>query len=216
MPTRYRGFTFVELLVVVALISMTTAYLVPKFANFGSKQRLNEIAEKLQSDLRSAQNNAVSGVQCRDGNGTIISTNSGGWTVRFVKESENYAYKIYQNCPDLLAKVASLGTPIPTPVLSYTLLGVSAINITTNTCAQQEDKINLDTTNFLGQQIYTDITFEGFSGQAVFDSNDTTAVCPVSNAPTLRQMAIELQMSGEPASKKLIIETGGSIYVKSE
>jgi len=57
-----KGFTFVELLIVVSLITLIVGASLPRFNSYIKTQNLKQAAEQIASDLRTAQNKALSGV----------------------------------------------------------------------------------------------------------------------------------------------------------
>lgn len=59
-----KGFSLVELLVVISITATLTGLVVPKFGQFRFNQELSDETTKLQSALRSAQLNAINGIKC--------------------------------------------------------------------------------------------------------------------------------------------------------
>lgn len=65
MPDRrFTGFTIIELLIAITIIALLAGFLIPQLGKFDQYQRLNDEAVNLQTALRTAQNNALSGVKC--------------------------------------------------------------------------------------------------------------------------------------------------------
>ncbi len=60
------GFTLVELLLVVSLIAVLSSLLIPGFSTYIDNQNIRQAQEILKSDLRTAQNNALTGVGSSD------------------------------------------------------------------------------------------------------------------------------------------------------
>lgn len=79
-----QGFTLIELLVVVSLIAILTGFLVPGFNTYSENQSRTQAQEQVKSDLRSVQNNALSGV---GSDGTYTH-----WGIRFYDNAKNYSY----------------------------------------------------------------------------------------------------------------------------
>lgn len=81
---RQSAFTLIELLVAVAIIALLTMISIPAFSGFARRQTLYQATKDLKTDLRSAQNKAVSGVD-----GLL-------WGVHFdVAVPQNQNYKIF-------------------------------------------------------------------------------------------------------------------------
>lgn len=75
---RLKGFTLLELLIVVAIIGLLTGVAIPAFSAFTRRQALTQAAKNLKTDLRAVQNRAVSGVEGQR------------WGVHLVQGTTNY------------------------------------------------------------------------------------------------------------------------------
>ena len=58
-PSRPRGFTLIEVAVVVAIVGILLAAAVPNYASYLARQRLRHVAELLELDLRRARELSV-------------------------------------------------------------------------------------------------------------------------------------------------------------
>lgn len=61
---RLSGFSLIELLVVVAIIAGLVIFTIPNFKNIRQEQEVGNALVQLQTSLRTAQNNAYSGLKC--------------------------------------------------------------------------------------------------------------------------------------------------------
>jgi len=59
-PARQRGFTLVELLVVLGIVAMVAVLVAPRLGGMGSGMELRGAAEELRADIRRVRNAAVS------------------------------------------------------------------------------------------------------------------------------------------------------------
>ncbi|RJP46339.1 MAG: type II secretion system protein, partial [Armatimonadetes bacterium] len=101
------GFTLIELMVVVAILATLTVVLVPQFNNFKKTQDLADAASELQTVLRLAQSNAVSSVNCNNGD------RAKNWEVGFTGGSDVvHSYQLKATCQFTVEAL----TPTPTPV----------------------------------------------------------------------------------------------------
>ncbi len=71
-----RGFTLVELLVVVAIMALAGTYTLSNYGSFGEDQKLKNAVLDIQSQLRLAQTNATANVKCNTQYGAL-------WQVEF-------------------------------------------------------------------------------------------------------------------------------------
>src|SRR3989339_1397940 len=77
---RSSGFTLIELLIVVTIIVLVTGAAIPSFAGYVRNQTIIQATEQLKSDLRTAQNKAMTGASSTE----LISGNPARfWGVRF-------------------------------------------------------------------------------------------------------------------------------------
>ncbi len=77
-----RGFSLIELLIVVAIFGLTVSLVTAAFITFDRNQKLRNAALQLKSDLRQAQNKALSGDK-GSGSATCPSTATlGGWYIQ--------------------------------------------------------------------------------------------------------------------------------------
>ena len=66
-----KGFTLVELMIVVGILAIVSGIMIPSFSTYTRNQTLKQAQENLKSDLRSAQNKALTGT----GSDTLINGN---------------------------------------------------------------------------------------------------------------------------------------------
>jgi len=112
-----RGFTLIELLVVVTIIVVVTGALIPSFAGYIRNQGVKQSQEQLKSDLRTAQNKALTGTL----SDTFIGTNPVQfWGVRFNSGSGSgsNSYEYF---------VSDVDTTCPNPIPPAQLQGFSEI-----------------------------------------------------------------------------------------
>ena len=107
-----RGFTLVELLVVVGIITIITGATIPAFSVYLKNQNLTQAKSQLKSDLRSVQNRALTGVHFdQKVNGNDVKF----WGFRISKSSlTGYSYFISDvdtNCTAVPAQQAGLSLP---------------------------------------------------------------------------------------------------------
>ena len=73
------GFTLVELLVVVGIISVVTGFGVASYNRFNDKQKVEQAAKELVSNLRFLQSNAISGIKSFGSGSCTVGTTLDGW-----------------------------------------------------------------------------------------------------------------------------------------
>ena len=100
-----KGFTIIELLVMMGIILLLGGGVVAAFNNFNENQRVKQAALAVKSNLRFAQNKALSGEK-PSGCGTLV-----GYTVTFAATS----YVIQAQCDSGLVG-ASISTSFPSGV----------------------------------------------------------------------------------------------------
>ena len=104
-----RGFTLLELLVVISIMAILTIIAVPNFNKYSEDQKLNDAASQLQSVLRQAQNNAQTGTVCNVSSGISKATY---WRVSLSKTSPaNQFYSIGPFCETGLVTAQQIDLP---------------------------------------------------------------------------------------------------------
>src|SRR5574340_523750 len=101
------GFTLIELMVVMAIMAIIGVFTLSNFSSFGDNKKLDNAVLDIQSQLRTAQSNATSNVQCTQFSAT--------WQVKFKSD----AVTTNLNCqnpqstpPPTIKKTSQLGTNI--------------------------------------------------------------------------------------------------------
>ncbi len=76
--SRKKGFTLIELVVVIAIMGVLASFLLPSFSELIKKQKLEQATEQVKNDLRVVQNRALTGTKQDEysGWGLILSANS--------------------------------------------------------------------------------------------------------------------------------------------
>ena len=82
-----KGFTLLELLVVIALMALVLVLALPNFKGIKTEQALKNTAAEIQSALRTAQNNASSGLKCDKANTPV-----GKWSF-IINSTTSYTVK---------------------------------------------------------------------------------------------------------------------------
>jgi prepilin-type N-terminal cleavage/methylation domain-containing protein len=86
-----QGFTLLELLVVVAIITVMTGALIPGFSGYVTNQNLKQAQEHVKNDMRTVQNRAMAGASADE---TINGNQVNYWGIRFVQGATTYDYFI--------------------------------------------------------------------------------------------------------------------------
>jgi prepilin-type N-terminal cleavage/methylation domain-containing protein len=80
------GYTIIELIVVIAIMSVLLTLAIPAFQQFNAPQEFKTASQQIKSDLRVLQNKSVSGVTViRSGASTRVF-----WSVRIMNNSSSY------------------------------------------------------------------------------------------------------------------------------
>lgn len=182
------GFTLLELMLVIGIIAGLVALILPKMNNFQKYQRLDDAAGQLQSHIRLAQNQALSGIKCTSG------ARASQWSLVLNNAT---SYKIVPQCAD--------GTS--TPVTIYSLPGgiqMSSLEVITisDNCTDSS-------------QAFSGYAFT-FSNIAATTSFTIPAVSPCIGyaASPIRSFQLTLNLSALPTeTASITIQNGGGVYV---
>ncbi|MDO8487109.1 MAG: prepilin-type N-terminal cleavage/methylation domain-containing protein [Candidatus Curtissbacteria bacterium] len=96
-----RGFSLIELLIVVAIFGLTVSLVTAAFITFDRNQKLRNAALQLKSDLRQAQNKALSGDKGSGGAICPSTSTLGGWYIQISTDStdgKNGKYTLAGDC----------------------------------------------------------------------------------------------------------------------
>lgn len=180
-----RGFTLLELLVVISIIAILTVVAVPSFNQYSQSQKLNEAANNLQSVLRQAQNNAQAGTVCNTSSGIKKATH---WRVNLNKVSPgNKYYSMDPICEN--GSVTAQPTNLPE--------GVTISNLIFNgSCNPNTIEVHFGNVN---------------SGVSFFDPD---LGCLDNSSTVNANLEITLSLAGTTLNKIIVVEKGGGIYVK--
>lgn len=193
--TARRGFSIVELLVVIALFVLSSAIVVAAYSNFNQNQLLKNGALTLRDDLRLAHNKASSGDKSQGCSGLTLV----GWFVRINKAGTSY--NIYSVCRSSTnVESSSLLKTVNLPAR------VSVFDILYNGTQNQ--------VNILFQPVENTASFHNSSVPPFFVYTATSSSLQNQLAPTGQNLTIELSLgstkyqvivrpTGEVSEKKL-------------
>ncbi len=101
-----RGFSLIELLIVISLFGIAASLITASYLGFERNQRVKSAASQLKNDLRLIQNNALSGGKGLSG-ACASSSNLGGWYVSI--EPGKNSYTVGGDCLVPLSGEVSFG-----------------------------------------------------------------------------------------------------------
>lgn len=193
MPySREKGFTLIELLVVMAIIVILVGVLFPQLAKFNEYQTLQNAASQMQTHLRLAQNNAISGVECTAGVKALE------WHLKVLNGTQ---YQIASTCANLPATIGNSTT--------YTLPAGVQIDSVTRWGTE-----SWDCTGTVSRSNLADfaVFFANINGGITFGKN-ANSNCLVSTGPEKMEFVLSLQ-SDATKPVTVIAEKGGSVYLE--
>ncbi len=110
-----RGFTLIEILIAISIMSIVAFISVPNLKRFSEDQEIGNASGELITALRTAQNNDMSGIKCTKS----AFPNQAGWSVQLTKVGTVYGYKLIQDClnsASTLDQVTTITKTFPTNI----------------------------------------------------------------------------------------------------
>jgi prepilin-type N-terminal cleavage/methylation domain-containing protein len=90
--TAQKGFTLVELLVVVSIVTILSGILIPSFTSYLRLQNIKQAQQQLVSDMRSVQNKALTGTLSDQEIPVDSDVYITHWGIDFSDGTDNYTY----------------------------------------------------------------------------------------------------------------------------
>lgn len=107
LPGNRKGYSIIELLVVVVIMGFLAALVIPSFTSFQQNQDLKLSAEELKSDIRLAQSRSLSGSK---GTSCAATDTLLGWYFSMQAGSGQNTYSIAGACRTLVNNVVAFNT----------------------------------------------------------------------------------------------------------
>lgn len=188
-----RGFTLIELMVVIAIIAIIVVIAVPSYNEYNNNQKLADAANQLQTVLRQAQNNAQTGTACVSSSILYKATK---WTIKLYSDR-------YEVSPVCDFSTYPAGTPTPTPSLRSNPFpsGITISDV-------QIIDSPLDTTP-CSESLPATIEYTNLSSSAVI--SDLSGCTPGVNAIAKIILCLNCPSTN---TRTIKVETGGGIYVE--
>lgn len=186
-----KGFTLLELTIVMALMGIAVVVVIPNINGFNNNRKVKEAAYQLQTDLRTVQNNALSGTQCGAGKG------ASEWRLVFVSTtvgSENY--RLESLCAGDTTPQVVKSVILPT---STRLVSVADWDGTSNFCTLTPSST-----------IQPKIKVANLSSDLTLDFGGSIGCTLTSNS----RMVITLAGSSGTGTLAVVVGPGGALYVQ--
>ncbi len=190
------GFTLIELLVVIAVIAIVGTFAIANFRSFGEDKELENAALDIQSQVRTAQANASSGLKCEN-------TTALQWRNDFYRQSDGY--KIRLSC-------INDGTFTPKSP-RYLVLPANIIIENIVVDGSSNSLPNLFTENPWGGSYATTVFNTPFA-EISFRCNINYPTSGCSGGVPDGKVTIQLKNTKTNSTKQVIIDKGGRIYVQ--
>src|SRR3989339_87547 len=124
-----KAFTLIEVMVVIAVLTVLTVSIVPSFSGYLKNQNVKQAQETLKSDLRSVQNKALTGVLSDTGAyfwGILLAADSNGGPSKYIM----YPVAEDSSAPGMPESTAcSIGYSTPGGAEKYTVTLETGITI---------------------------------------------------------------------------------------
>ncbi len=198
----FRGFTLIEIMIVVSIIGMVSAVAIPSFRKFNDEQALKNAAAQMTQIFRKIQNNAQSRVNCTDNNP------SSGWEATLgVDISGKSFYQIKEYCQNILDNYS------PYTIAQETVYLPSGIYI--NTIDDSSKNPPLISPHFTTDESSSCFPNPPFSDSGVtlrFNSSDNFAIfSPLCLGSTQAQTLQFMLRSPSSLTATIVVDRGGSI-----
>lgn len=176
------GFTLLELMVVLGIVAGLVILILPKLTDFQGYQTLNNSADQLQSHLRTAQNNALSGFKCKEG-----SVRANKWSLKVLTDQQ---YQVESECSDGSSGLSNSYNFSP----KVKILQADFLDTSNNKLCTASSSALIGTT----------ASFDNISGSVNFSNTLCTAFLA-----SAAKMAVTLQ--GESTTTSVAVDKGGGI-----
>lgn len=192
-PTK--GYSLPELLAVLTILSIVSIFIFNNVRNFRQDQDLKIAANSLQSQIRSAQTNAITNLKC-------LNQSNKGWQVKFSKR-ENL-YQVETQCHYNSSTGNDLIRTIKTDKLAKNIV---IDKLTDGSCGDDSCKADVESASVI-------ISFSPVEGKVNFEFTGFTGIsAPTKPINSWTKMQIVLKI-GQNLTKSATVEKQGLIYVE--
>lgn len=193
----FRGYTLIELLLVIAIFGITISLVTASYLTFERNQRFRNAALQIKGDLRYAQNKALSGdkssVKC-----TIDGYTLAGWYVRF-NTGDPTSYYLNSDCKN------TSGVEEPdAPVRVDMPAGVEICEIKAGSNIRTDVNVFFQPISVVGTFHLVSLPTPPF-----FDASGNLKVSE--NSPLSVYLKLSNGVCGDPDTYQVIIESTGEI-----
>ena len=190
LPKNIKGYSIIELLIVVVIMGFLAALVIPSFSNFQQDQDLKLTAEEMASNIRLAQSRSLSGSKGT----TCASTDTLlGWYFSVQKGAAQNTYSIAGACK-------SIGNVI------------TDFNTETKTAKNSKIVINNVAIDGVGQDSKIFGIFAPVNGKVTYYQTSLSTV-PINSTQQVEITIINNGVSA-PNTQKVVITKSGDVYVK--
>jgi len=186
-----RGYSIIELLIVVVIMGLLAAIVIPSFSNFQQNQDLKLSAEEMASNIRLAQSRSLSGSK---GTTCAATDKLMGWYFAVQSGVLQNTYSIAGACKSSSNTITPFNLELKNTKNSKVVI----------------NNVKIDSVSYNANQVFGLV--EPVDGKITFYLNSLSSV-PITYTQQIEMTLINNSVAGPGNTQKVVVTRSGEIYV---